>query len=153
MDPGARVEVTMKDREGRSLSAIVAFYGGAGEVETSVAENSQLVQRGLAPGPYTMRLEPERNGGRRMHVARVPGSVPPLVRFDDIDPTFARSVPRERTGDEHTFQHVPAGRATVFVIDSDDSLRVHREELDVPESGTLSRDVTPVWQELLRGDD
>jgi hypothetical protein len=55
MDPGARVEVTVKDRRGRLRDATVEFHGDGVE-EIGLARKGQLVQRGLKPGPYTVWL-------------------------------------------------------------------------------------------------
>ncbi|MFB1481275.1 hypothetical protein [Corallococcus sp. RDP092CA] len=48
-----------------------------------------------------------------------------------------------------TFRRVPAGHYTVIASTRDQD-RIHREELDVPEEGALSRDVKPVWRPLAR---
>ncbi|QSQ21282.1 carboxypeptidase regulatory-like domain-containing protein [Pyxidicoccus parkwayensis] len=187
MDRGAHVEVTVKDLEGRPLTARVVFNGDDGDFANERAEKGQLIQRGLEPGPYTVTVDPARymdrnfpvfiprrvvvpasgrlqllfeprDGGttvklrvpdsRRTSVALVSGSVPPLTRVQDLDRAFGQSMPGSRTGDEYTFLHVPAGRATLLVVDPEDESRVHREELDVPPSGTLAREVAPVWQTL-----
>ncbi|RKH72552.1 carboxypeptidase regulatory-like domain-containing protein [Corallococcus aberystwythensis] len=55
----------------------------------------------------------------------------------------------ERTGASVTFRRVPPGHYTVIVSHRDQD-RFHREELDVPAEGTLSRDVKPVWIPLAR---
>ncbi|MCY1019262.1 carboxypeptidase regulatory-like domain-containing protein [Pyxidicoccus sp. MSG2] len=55
MDPGARVEVTVKDRRGRLRDATVEFHGDGVE-ELGLTQKGQLVQRGLEPGPYTVWL-------------------------------------------------------------------------------------------------
>lgn len=48
-----------------------------------------------------------------------------------------------------TFRRVRAGHYTVIASTRDQD-RIHREELDVPEEGALSRDVKPVWRPLAR---
>ncbi|WP_375756997.1 carboxypeptidase regulatory-like domain-containing protein [Corallococcus exercitus] len=55
----------------------------------------------------------------------------------------------EWTGTSVTFRRVPAGHYTVIASNRDKD-RIHREELDVPAEGTLSRDVRPVWIPLAR---
>lgn len=189
LDAGAHVEVTVKDREGLLLDTCVAFHGPVGYGRMGCTEKGWLVQRGLAPGPYTVQPEPRSDRDRRFPVflpqsvvvpasgrlqlrfepqeggitvklrvpggprrgqavALIPGVVPLFTRFQDLDRVFAQSLPMQWSGGEATFQHVPAGRATVFVLDANDSLHVHREELDLPASGTVSRALTPVWQQL-----
>ncbi|MFP2907756.1 carboxypeptidase regulatory-like domain-containing protein [Pyxidicoccus sp. 3LFB2] len=59
LDPGARVEVTVKDLKGRPRDATVEFHGDDGTFASEVAVRGALVQRGLKPGPYTVRLMPE----------------------------------------------------------------------------------------------
>ncbi|AFE04122.1 hypothetical protein COCOR_01519 [Corallococcus coralloides DSM 2259] len=53
----------------------------------------------------------------------------------------------EWTGPSVTFRRVPKGHYTV-IASTRDKDRIHREELDVPAEGTLSRDVKPVWRLL-----
>ncbi|MBN8469209.1 carboxypeptidase regulatory-like domain-containing protein [Corallococcus exiguus] len=55
----------------------------------------------------------------------------------------------EWTGTSVTFRRVPAGHYTVIAGNRGKD-RIHREELDVPAEGTLSRDVKPVWMPLAR---
>ncbi|MBN8228696.1 hypothetical protein JYK02_14375 [Corallococcus macrosporus] len=55
----------------------------------------------------------------------------------------------EWTGTSVTFRRVPSGHYTVIASNRDRN-RVHREELDVPAEGTLSRDVRPAWVPLAR---
>lgn len=57
MNPGARVEVTVKDRQGRPRAARVEFEREDGSSEVGLAEQGRLVQRGLEPGPCTVRVE------------------------------------------------------------------------------------------------
>ncbi|MFP2927006.1 carboxypeptidase regulatory-like domain-containing protein [Pyxidicoccus sp. 3LG] len=69
LNPGARVEVTVKDAQGRLRAASVHFHpdNGGNEVEAQ-ASGGRLVQRGLEPGPYTVRLDFE--------AARTTGNAP-----------------------------------------------------------------------------
>ncbi|RKI03011.1 carboxypeptidase regulatory-like domain-containing protein [Corallococcus sp. AB030] len=55
----------------------------------------------------------------------------------------------EWTGTSVTFRRVPAGHYTVIAGNRGQE-RIHREELDVPAEGTVSRDVKPVWMPLAR---
>jgi protocatechuate 3,4-dioxygenase beta subunit len=55
--PGPRVEVTIKDAQGRPLTAQVRFNRDDGDTESASAEKGRLVQLGLEPGPYTVELE------------------------------------------------------------------------------------------------
>ncbi|NRD55168.1 carboxypeptidase-like regulatory domain-containing protein [Corallococcus exiguus] len=55
----------------------------------------------------------------------------------------------EWAGTSVTFRRVPAGHYTVIAGNRDQD-RIHREELDVPAEGTVSRDVKPVWMPLAR---
>jgi hypothetical protein len=57
MNPGARVEVTVKDRQGRPHVANVEFQREDGRSEDGLAEQGQLVQRGLEPGTWSVRVE------------------------------------------------------------------------------------------------
>ncbi|MBZ4417474.1 carboxypeptidase-like regulatory domain-containing protein [Myxococcus sp. RHSTA-1-4] len=59
LDPGARVEVTVKDRQGRPRAASVEFDTENGPGASAIAHKGRLVLRGLEPGLYTVRLEPE----------------------------------------------------------------------------------------------
>ncbi|MFP2927005.1 carboxypeptidase regulatory-like domain-containing protein [Pyxidicoccus sp. 3LG] len=56
MEAGARVEVTVKDAQGRLRAASVHFHRGDGTSVDAEAPEGRLVQRGLEPGPYTVRL-------------------------------------------------------------------------------------------------
>jgi protocatechuate 3,4-dioxygenase beta subunit len=57
LTPGPRVEVTVKDGQGRPLDAQVQFHRDDGDSESASVEKGRLVQLGLEPGPYTVRLE------------------------------------------------------------------------------------------------
>jgi hypothetical protein len=185
MDAGARVEVTVKDVEGRPRTARVEFQGDNDAVLSGLAGKGHFVQRGLEPGPYTVRLSaedfldrrfpifhPQRvvvppsgrlpltfqataggatvklrvAGGTSAAVMLFPGSAPPPTRLEDVGSLFAQSLTVEQPEDEATFRQVPPGRATVFVLHPDSPTRVHREELDIPTGGTLSRELSPVWR-------
>ncbi|WP_164010970.1 MSCRAMM family protein [Pyxidicoccus trucidator] len=192
MDPGARVEVTVKDLEGRPRTARVEFQGDNDAVLSGLADKGHFVQRGLKPGPYTVRLSAEDSLDRRFPVfhpqrvvvppsGRLPitfqataggatvklrvaggtsavvilfsGSAPPPTRLEDVGSLFAHSLTVEQPEDEATFRQVPPGRATVFVLHPDSPTRVHREELDIPTGGTLSRELSPVWRSFAADSD
>ncbi|MCP3136904.1 carboxypeptidase regulatory-like domain-containing protein [Pyxidicoccus xibeiensis] len=60
LDPGARVEVTVKDGQGRLRAASVLFHRDSEVPEVRAdAPEGRLVQRGLEPGTYTVRVDPE----------------------------------------------------------------------------------------------
>ncbi|MFP2907755.1 carboxypeptidase regulatory-like domain-containing protein [Pyxidicoccus sp. 3LFB2] len=183
LDPGARVEVTVKDRRGRPLAATVGFHG-EGVEETGFTHKGQLVQRGLEPGPYTVWLsadaldshtpvfppqhvvvpatgrvqlsfqEPEGGatvtlrvaGGDDVTVMLLPGSVPVPSSFEDLGRLSSYFLDGKQRGNEATFQQVPQGAATAFIVPSDDPTRFHREELDIPSRGTVTRNLSPVWR-------
>ncbi|WP_164010971.1 MSCRAMM family protein [Pyxidicoccus trucidator] len=192
MDPGARVEVTVKDLQGQPLAATVEFHGQDDTVLSGRANAGQLVQRGLEPGPYTVRLSDEDDedslrplfqpqrvvvpasgrlpitfqatesgatvklrvaGGTGSYVMLFPGSVPAPARRDDVERLHVQSFTAEQRRDEATFRHVPPGRATVFFLHPDGDTRFHREELDIPTGGTLSRELSPVWRSFAADSD
>jgi protocatechuate 3,4-dioxygenase beta subunit len=68
LNSGARVEVTVKDRQGRLRSAVVEFHGEDDDVTTELAHKGRLVQRGLKPGPYTVRLSSPKSQDPRFPV-------------------------------------------------------------------------------------
>ncbi|MCP3136907.1 carboxypeptidase-like regulatory domain-containing protein [Pyxidicoccus xibeiensis] len=49
---------------------------------------------------------------------------------------------------EATFHHVPEGRVTLLLRNPASPKQLHVEELDVPASGTVSRELNPVWRSL-----
>ncbi|MCP3136905.1 carboxypeptidase regulatory-like domain-containing protein [Pyxidicoccus xibeiensis] len=55
LDPGARVEVTVKDGQGRLRAASVHFHRDDDTSVDADAPGGRLVQRGLEPGTYTVR--------------------------------------------------------------------------------------------------
>ncbi|RKH40572.1 carboxypeptidase-like regulatory domain-containing protein [Corallococcus sicarius] len=80
----------------------------------------------------------------------LPGQVPTpgnAKAFNDLEPL---QHPGGRwAGLSMKFRRVPAGHYTVQAVSRAED-RIHREELDVPAQGTLSRDVRPVWTPLAR---
>ncbi|MCY1018004.1 carboxypeptidase-like regulatory domain-containing protein [Pyxidicoccus sp. MSG2] len=182
LEPGARVEVSVKDRQGRLRAARVQFRGDSGSFESVFVEKGQHVQRGLEPGPYTVRVEAEDErlpvflpqrvvvpargllqvpfqeqeggitvklsvpGGTSSYIMLCPGGMPPPSRKAEVARVFGQSHPGEQNGDDATFQHVPPGPATVVFIHPYESTRYHWEQLDIPETGTLSRVLSPVWR-------
>ncbi|NMO15301.1 carboxypeptidase regulatory-like domain-containing protein [Pyxidicoccus fallax] len=65
LDPGARVEVTVKDRRGRLLATHIEFEGDEGFRVLSTASQGRRVQRGLPPDTYTVSLDGEGFDARR----------------------------------------------------------------------------------------
>jgi hypothetical protein len=57
LDPGARVEVSVRDRQGRPLDAEVFFTRDDVTVESARLQGGSLVQRGLEPGAYTVKVK------------------------------------------------------------------------------------------------
>ncbi|MFP2927002.1 carboxypeptidase regulatory-like domain-containing protein [Pyxidicoccus sp. 3LG] len=190
LDPGAAVEVTVTDREGRLLEAEIEFNCDGKGAVNAVATGGRLVQRALSPGPCAVSAElpgvddgshdrarfiPQRvvvpASGRlaltfqeaargatvklRAHdvkgryILLRPGSEPPPGSVAEMMRLIALDLPAVKSVDEATFLQVPAGRATVFLLgSSEDGQRVHREELDIPAGGTVSRELQPVWRKL-----
>ena len=75
-----------------------------------------------------------------------PGVAPAPRLFLEFPPVEARSFPYEGVlpGDV-TFRNLPPGRATLFLVER--SLQgFHREELDLPAEGTVTRELTPAWR-------
>ncbi|RKH63545.1 carboxypeptidase-like regulatory domain-containing protein [Corallococcus llansteffanensis] len=80
----------------------------------------------------------------------LPGQVPAPGSSKAFDFLASRQHPQvEWTGLSMRFSHVPAGHYTLLAVNRAKD-GVHREELDVPAEGTLSRDVRPVWTPLAR---
>jgi protocatechuate 3,4-dioxygenase beta subunit len=76
------------------------------------------------------------------------GPVPPPDSGRTLERMRYQQHPLEEwTGTSVTYRRVPAGRYTL-IVSTRDRDRLHREELDVPAEGTLSRDVRPVWSPL-----
>ncbi|WP_164020500.1 carboxypeptidase regulatory-like domain-containing protein [Pyxidicoccus trucidator] len=63
MDPGARVEVTVRDRRGPLREARVRFEADSCTSLNATAREGRLVQRGLEPGPYTVVVQPVGDAG------------------------------------------------------------------------------------------
>ncbi len=57
LDPGARVEVTVMDRQGRLREALVFFEPDSGAYLKASTREGRLVQRGLEPGPHTVVVQ------------------------------------------------------------------------------------------------
>ncbi|RKH08896.1 carboxypeptidase regulatory-like domain-containing protein [Corallococcus sp. CA053C] len=80
----------------------------------------------------------------------LPGQVPAPGSSKAFDVLTSRQHPQvEWTGLSMRFSRVPAGHYTLLAVNRARE-GVHREELDVPTEGTLSRDVRPVWTPLAR---
>ncbi|NTX10377.1 carboxypeptidase regulatory-like domain-containing protein [Myxococcus sp. CA056] len=61
-----------------------------------------------------------------------------------------RSLPHEVSKEgTMTFRNLPPGKLTLILI-SNDWRGSYREVIDIPEAGTVVRDVTPVWQAIRR---
>ncbi|QSQ21281.1 carboxypeptidase regulatory-like domain-containing protein [Pyxidicoccus parkwayensis] len=123
-----------------------------------------LPQRVVVPATGRVQLHfEEQSGGATVtlrvpdgtgsNVMLLPGTAPAPSRLENVRSLTAQSLPARRTRATATFEHVPAGPATILYFHPGDSYRFHREELDVPPSGTLSRELTPVWQAFARGTD
>ncbi|WP_164010968.1 carboxypeptidase regulatory-like domain-containing protein [Pyxidicoccus trucidator] len=92
-------------------------------------------------------------GGDDVSVMLLPGSVPPPSSSVALERLSDYSIGVEQRGDEATFQQVPQGVATVFIVQSGDSPRFHSEELVIPSGGTLSRNLSLVWRSFAADSD
>ncbi|NVJ22220.1 carboxypeptidase regulatory-like domain-containing protein [Myxococcus sp. AM011] len=79
-------------------------------------------------------------------LALVSGEDPWPKQGYDLSSLRERSLPHE-VGKEGTmtFRNLPAGKLTLFLI-TNDWRGSYRELIDIPETGTVVRDVTPKWQ-------
>ncbi|MCP3136908.1 carboxypeptidase-like regulatory domain-containing protein [Pyxidicoccus xibeiensis] len=103
-----------------------------------------------AVGGATVKLRLPEEGGALTLL--VPGSIPPLRRLWDLRSLEHLELPSEKLGSEATWFHVPEGRATLIHVGSTDPMKrgrpIHVEELDIPASGTVSRELHPVWRQF-----
>ncbi|RKH31782.1 collagen binding domain-containing protein [Corallococcus sp. CA031C] len=186
LDPGASVEVQVRDTRGQPLAATVTFVDAEGTSHLHVAPQGTARAQGLPPGLYWMQTEPaddDREERFRPQPLRIPASGPVVVTLealkegstlhlrleDDID--LALLVPgpvpfpeslqaaawlnqkshpvqwRDGPPKVATFQHLPAGRYTLFAMGTNGE-QLHREELEVSATGEHSRDVRAVWRPI-----
>ena len=75
----------------------------------------------------------------------LPGSVPVPTRYAVLQGLRPRSLPVQQVARGATFHHVPAGRATLFLV-REGLATFHREELDIPAGGEVSFQPHPVWR-------
>ncbi|RKH08895.1 hypothetical protein D7V97_18165 [Corallococcus sp. CA053C] len=81
-------------------------------------------------------------------VLLIPGQVPAPGNARDFGRMGFLEHPGGRWfGLSMRFSRVPAGHYTLLAMNRAED-RIHREELDVPAEGTLSRDVRPMWTPL-----
>ncbi|RKH42798.1 hypothetical protein D7Y23_30580 [Corallococcus sp. AB050B] len=115
-------------------------------VQVPASGEARVTFDALATGAtVTLRLPPDAD-----IALLLPGQAPlpdSSKLFDHL--RFQQHPFEEWTRASVTFRRVPAGHYTVLVSTRDKD-RIHREELDVPAEGTLSRDVKPVWSPLAR---
>ncbi|MCP3136666.1 carboxypeptidase regulatory-like domain-containing protein [Pyxidicoccus xibeiensis] len=116
------------------------------DVEAPVSGRLPLIFQEAAGGATVKLRAPDVRG---WNIFLLPGSVPPpgtLAEMLHLIPLDLLSV---KSADEATFLHVPEGRATAFLLGgSENGSRVHTEELDIPASGTESRELQPVWRTI-----
>jgi carboxypeptidase family protein len=100
-----------------------------------------------SPDAGTVRLHVRDASARNLTL--VPGGAPPLTSANALGPLLVTGLrPAWEPTDQAVFHAVPPGRATLVLLSNGTPSRVHVEELEVPATGTLTRDVYPVWREL-----
>jgi len=68
----------------------------------------------------------------------------------DLSTLRSRSLPHEVSKEgTRTFRNLPSGKLTLILV-TNDWRGSHREVIDIPEAGTVVRDVTPTWQPVKR---
>ncbi len=102
------------------------------------------------PGGATVRLVVKAEQRVRSVWLR-PGGTLPIASSSDLERALSGSpnaYPEGESDVQWVLHHVPPGRATLLLISEEVGSRIHREELDIPSEGTLTREVRPVWQSL-----
>ncbi|NTX10379.1 carboxypeptidase regulatory-like domain-containing protein [Myxococcus sp. CA056] len=121
-----------------------------GSFETYAPQHVQIPSSGDVSVTLKARsagatLELRVNGPSRRVTALLAGEVPLLVFTHDIVELRERSLPHEGSKKgTMTFRNLPPGKATLFLV-TDDWRGVYREVIDLPETGMVVREVTPVW--------
>nr|WP_306663283.1 carboxypeptidase-like regulatory domain-containing protein [Myxococcus sp. CA039A] len=122
-----------------------------GSFETYAPQHVQIPSSGDVSVTLKARsagatLELRVNGPARRVTALLAGEVPHSVLNHQDAELPERSLPHE--GSENgtmTFRSLPPGKATLFLV-TNDRRGIYREVIDIPEAGTVVRDVTPIWQ-------
>jgi hypothetical protein len=189
LEAGARIEVHVRDAQGRPVGAQLDFERDEGGGGGAYAPDGTDVLSGLEPGHYTVRLSPLLDDiqpvffrPRRVQVpasGRVsftfegepggatvrlrvkdeqvrgvwlrPGGALPIANSSDLERALRGSPHASMEGDsdeQWVLHHIPPGPATLLLVSEEAEPRFHREELDIPAGGTLSREVRPRWQSL-----
>ncbi|NTX37415.1 carboxypeptidase regulatory-like domain-containing protein [Myxococcus sp. CA033] len=78
------------------------------------------------------------------------GEVPLPERTNDVSELDSRGLPSQLSDSgARVFRNLPPGKVTLFLMRPNQEY-IHWELIDIPEEGTVVRDVTPAWRRLKR---